>query len=236
MLLNESIDRTAFPGEKELRNSMELDDFKAAWQSLDRRLAEQNALALHVFKDNKLAQAKSLLRPLVWGQVAQLLAGIAMVMLFAPFWVKYMRAPHLLIAGLSLQAYALMFIVFAARELHLIGSIDYAAPVLTIQKQLATLRNWRIRMAPLFGITGCFIWIPLMLVIFKSLGADVWVKSPEVVYWFLASGFASLGIMLAIWKWSRHPSLVKVTEDYTAGRSLQRAQSVLDEVARFEHE
>ena len=65
MLLNESIDRTAFPGEKELRKSMELDDFKAAWQSLDRRLAEQNAMALHVFRDNKLAQAKSLLRPLV---------------------------------------------------------------------------------------------------------------------------------------------------------------------------
>ncbi len=215
---------------------MELDDLKAAWQSIDRRLAEQNQLALHVFKENKLAQAKSLLRPLVWGQVLQLLAGLYMIVLFAPFWIEHRHAPHLLISGLALHAYGLLFVIFAARELFLIGTIDYAAPVLTIQKQLLTLRNWRIRMAPLMGLTGCFIWIPLMLVIFKYLGVDVWQKSPQLVYIFIASGFISLIVFLGIWKWSRRPSLVQETNDYSAGRSLRRAQSVLEEVSRFERE
>ncbi len=215
---------------------MELDDLKSAWQSIDRRLAEQNALALHVFKENKLAQARSLLRPLQWGQVLQLLTGLGMIIWFAPFWVEHRHVPHLLISGLLLHVYGLLFVIFAARELFLIGTIDYAAPVLTIQKQLLTLRNWRIRMAPIFGLTGCFIWIPLMLVIFKYLGVDVWQKSPGLVLIFIASGLISLIVFLSIWKWSRGPSLVQETNDYSAGRSLQRAQSVLDEIARFEQE
>ena len=218
---------------------MELDDLKLAWQSLDRRLAEQHALNLHIFQDTKLAQAKSKLRPLMIGQVLQLLAGVAFCFLFAPFWVRHFGTPHLMIYGILLHAYGIMFIVLAARELHLIGSIDYSAPVLVIQKHLAELRSWRIRIVPLFGVTGCFSWIPLMLVIFQWLGADVWVRSPEVVYWFLASGFVSLGVLLAIQKWMRHPNRAKVAKsfkDSNVGRSLQRAESVLAEIARFERE
>lgn len=218
---------------------MELDDLKLAWQSLDRRLAEQHALNLHMFKDTKLAQVKSKLRPLVFGQVLQLLAGVAMIVLFPPFWVEHFRTPHFLISGVLLRAYGIMFCILAGRELHLIWHIDYAAPVLVIQKQLAQLRRWRIRSAPLMGITGCFIWIPLMLVIFQWLGADVWVKSPLVVYVFIACGFVALGVFLAIRKWLRHPNRVNIAksfDDSSVGRSLQRAESVLAEIASFGRE
>jgi hypothetical protein len=68
-----------------------------------------------------------------------------------------------------LHAYGLLLVLFAVRSLHLIGCIDYAAPVLRIQRQLAELRRWRTRVEwPLFGIVGCFIWIPLLLVIFRD--------------------------------------------------------------------
>ena len=218
---------------------MELDDLKLAWQSLDRRLAEQHALNLHVFKETKLAQAKSKLRPLMIGQVLQLLAGVAICLLFAPFWIEHIGTPHFLISGVLLHAYGIMFIALAVRELILIGQIDYAAPVLVIQKQLAELRRWRIRIAPLFGVTGCFIWIPLMLVIFNWLGADLWVKAPQVVYWCFANGFVGLGILLAIRKWSqhqRHVNFGKAEDDSIVGRSLQRAECVLAEIASFERE
>ena len=69
---------------------MELDDFKAAWQTLDRRLAEQNALNIHLFKEAKLTQVKSQLRPLVIGQVVQLIAGILMSLLFGSFWFDHL--------------------------------------------------------------------------------------------------------------------------------------------------
>ena len=43
--------------------TMELDDFKSAWQTLDRRLAQQNAIKLAEFRDRKLGAARASLRP-----------------------------------------------------------------------------------------------------------------------------------------------------------------------------
>ncbi len=46
---------------------MELDDFKQAWQSLDRRLEQQHVLNLQLFKDGKLDETRRGLRPLKLG-------------------------------------------------------------------------------------------------------------------------------------------------------------------------
>ena len=218
---------------------MELDDFKAAWQTLDRRLAEQNALNIHLFKEAKLTQVKSQLRPLMIGQVVQLIAGILMSLLFGSFWFDHLDKPHLMLCGLALHAYGIMFIVLAGRELHAINQIDYAAPVVEIQKQLANLRTWRIRMAPLFAITGSIIWIPLLLVIFAWLGADVWTDDPNVVYWFIASSVISLAIVFGIIHWLRHPSrqgLANSLDEGSVGQSIRRAQHTLVELERFARE
>jgi hypothetical protein len=39
--------------------------------------------------------------------------------------------------------------------------------------------NGRPKRRPLFGIVGCFIWTPLVLVIFSALGADLWALHPN---------------------------------------------------------
>ena len=46
---------------------MELDDFKSAWQSLDRRLQRDDTLKLHELRERKLDKARGSLRPLYWG-------------------------------------------------------------------------------------------------------------------------------------------------------------------------
>lgn len=51
---------------------MELDDFKSAWQSLDRRLELDNRLKLHALHERSTHKARRALRPLVWGQIAQI--------------------------------------------------------------------------------------------------------------------------------------------------------------------
>jgi len=215
---------------------MELDDFKTAWQSLDQRLSEQNALSFALYKDTKINKAKATLRPLIIGQVVQLIAGILMSWLFAPFWIEHMQSTHLMLSGMALHAYGIMFIVLAARELYTINQIDYAAPVLEIQKQLAALRTWRIRIAPIFAVTGSVIWIPLLLVIFAWLGADIWVTEPAVVYWFFASAAISFAIVFGIIFWLRHPSrksLAASLDESSSGQSIRRALQIMDELERF---
>lgn len=214
---------------------MELDDFKTAWQTLDRRLEQQYALDFQIFKDGKISKVKSALRPLVIGQIVQIVSGTLLVIVLARFWVAHRNVPHLLLCGILLHAYSVVLIIFAGRELHLILNLDYTAPVLQIQRQLAQLRVWRAGVAPwVFGATGCFIWIPLLLVIFQWQGVDVWVRSPSLVYIFIACGFVCLLFLLGLMKWARAPHRAKALDDSSAGRSVCRAEAVLDEIARFE--
>ena len=110
-----------------------------------------------------------------------------------------------MIYGISVHLYGIMLIVFAARDLFLIKQFDYSAPVLVLQKQIAALRQWHVRAGLWFGVTGCFIWIPLMLMIFHGLGADVWKRSPQVVGWFFASALVGLGFIYALVAFSRRP-------------------------------
>jgi hypothetical protein len=217
--------------------SVELDEMKSAWLALDRRLERQEALHLNAFRDNRLDRLEAALRPLRVGQIVQIIVGVLLTFVFAPFWVEHRDTPHLLITGLALHAYALMFIVFAARDLYIIQRIDYAAPVLEIQRRLADLRAWRVRVAPVFGAVGCLVWVPFLLWLFEvAFGVDVYALHPQVVYVFIASGLACFGLMVLLMRWLRNPRrarFAKLLEDSVAGRGIAKAQRFVDEVATF---
>jgi hypothetical protein len=169
----------------------------------------------------------------------QLVVGIVLCVLFAQVWIAYWPSVHLVVCGLLLHAYAVLLTAQAARDLYMIGSIDYSASVVHIQKRLAQLYAWRVRVAPIYAITGCVVWIPLMLVIFRALGVDVWQRQPSVVYWFLASGALCLLVLAGLHTYVRRPAraaLARSMDDSTAGRSVIRAQSALAEIAQFESE
>lgn len=217
---------------------MELDDMKQAWKTLNQRLERQHALDLAAFRDGKLDQARRRLRPLWWGQLLQIVAGIFLMLLFAPYWVEHLDSPHLAVYGLLLHVYGLMFILTAARNLHL-QRFDYGAPVLEIQRRVAALRRWRLTEAVLYGVTGCFMWIPLLLIGFQQLGADLWVTAPSVVWGNMASGVACLAIMYGLIRWSRRPGHERfraALERSSIGRGVLETQSLMDELARFEME
>jgi hypothetical protein len=208
-----------------------------AWQALDRKLERQHTLALHQFKENKLAKLRGGFRPLVVGQIIQAIIGLILALFAGSFWFDHIGNPHLMIDGLLLHGFALMMMVFAIRDLFLIRAIDYDASVLAIQKQLAELRTWRLRAGIWFAVAGGLIWVPALLVIFYLMGADLWVHKPEVVYWNVASGFICLGIAYGVLWWSRRPGherLAKYLRESSAGKSVTRAEEMLGEVERFE--
>lgn len=217
----------------------ELDDLKSTWETLNRNLERQHALALHQFREKKLNRFRAGFRPLVIGQIIQIICGALLALVAGNFWYDHLGVAHLMICGLTVHLYGIMLIVFAARDLFLIKQFDYAAPVLVLQKQIADLRDWHRRAGLWFGISGCLVWIPLLLMIFHGLGADVWQRNPEVVGWFVVSALICLGVLYAIVAWSRRPGKEKFArnlEDSSAGRSVNRAQSVLEEIAQFERE
>ncbi|WP_243049712.1 hypothetical protein [Dyella sp. RRB7] len=220
---------------------MELDDFKLAWQQIDRRLEQQHALNLQWLQTTAATRARRRLRPLWFGQLLQMAGGVALIVLAAGFWSARRDNPHLLACGLMLHGYGLMLVLAGARNLYLIGRVDYGLPVLVIQKRLAALRAWRVGVeAPVFGALGCFVWIPLALVSFDHWwGVDLWVRAPVVVWSFIASGVACLLVFGGIIAWSRRPGherMANVLSRQAAGGSVQRAQAELQELARFEQD
>ena len=87
--------------------------------------------------------------------------------------------------------------------------------------------------------TGCFIWVPLLLLVFRALGADLLVHKPSVFHWFLASAAVPLIIVLAAMQLSRLPGWERFRRgmhDGAAGASLTKTEKLLAEIADFEQQ
>jgi hypothetical protein len=160
------------------------------------------------------------------------------MVLFAPFWVEHRHTLHLFVTGIMLHAYALMLILMAARNMHLVKSIDYATPVLAIQRQIARLYAWRLREAWWFGAVGCLIWVPFVLYVFALMGADLYVSQPMFVAINALCGLACLAVFLWLTMLLRRRSSrwARAMDNSAVGASVRRARLRLEELARFENE
>jgi hypothetical protein len=216
---------------------MELDEFKSAWKSLDARLARDNALSLQLLRDRRTDKARSSLRPLFWGQLAQMAFGLVFIVLGGLLWSTRPDVASVIVAGVVVHLYGLACAVLAGATLAGIGKIDYAAPVLEIQKALARVRKLYIVGGIVAGLPWWFLWVPLLIVLSALIGVDLVARAPGMVWIGLAVG--AIGLLGTWWfhRWSRSPArprLAEAMEDAVTGRSLRRAQAQLEELQRFE--
>jgi hypothetical protein len=218
--------------------TMELDEMKFAWQALDRRLEQQHALSLRLFRDGRMDKLQRGLRPLVWGQAIQMLIGVLGLLVLAPIWIAHWRDPAVLIAGVVMHAYCVGLIVVGAAVQAQVARIDYGAPVLAIQRRLLELRRtYAVWGAIAVGWPWWFLTAPLLVVLTRGA---IMVDAPSAIWIQLAIG--AVGLFVTWWffyRWSRRPeraALARKLDDSTSGGSLRRAQLALDEIARFEQE
>ena len=217
---------------------MELDDLKTAWQILDRRLEQQSALNLHIFREGKLDKVRRSLRRLYWGQIAQILFGDAMILFGIFSSLRYQAVPHLLFCGMSLLVYGVLVVVFGGVSLARISRIDYAAPVLEIQKQVNVLRHTYVITSVCAGLPWWLLWIAVVaLEAMSNLGIDLFVTAPAFMWGNVIVGIAGLLATGWLYRWARdprHPRLAAALDNTVTGRSLRNAKRQLDEIARFE--
>ncbi len=218
---------------------MELDELKATWQALDRRMQQSNAIQLQLFKDGRFNKMRAGLRPLFWGQIVQILFGVLTILIGIAFWSQHREVAHLFYTGLILHVYGVVTIITAGLTLGKIRSIDYAAPVLSIQKQLASVRRIYVGSGVVVGYSWWLMWIPFAVVVFGFLGVDISTVAPGFVPISAAIGIAGLLAMWAFHRWASNPRRGPFGQRYAeslSGGSLRRAQRVLDEITQFEKE
>ena len=216
---------------------MELDELKLAWQSLDRRLEQQSALNLHVLREGKLDKVRAMLRRAYWGKIALILFGDALIYFGIISTMRYLATPHLLVCSLFMFAYGLMVVVLSGVNLGRISQIDYAAPVLEIQKRVAALHRSHAIANLWAGMPWWLLWIAIFVLEVKAnLGVDLFKTAPSFVWANIA--FGSAGIVVCLWLYRRwrqkRPDAVRKFEDQSF-RSLTNARKMLDEIARFEN-
>ena len=216
---------------------MELDEMKLAWQTLDQRLEQQHALNVQIYRDTRLDKMRRGLRPLVWGQALQMVIGVLGLLVLAPIWIAHRHDTAVLIAGVVMHVYCVSLIVFGAVIQGNIARLDYAAPVLVIQRQLLKLRRiYAVGGALVVGLPWWFLTAPLLVVLTRGV---IMQNAPSVIWIQLAIG--ALGLLATWWfhRWSHRPeraALARKLDDSSTGGSLRRALAATDDIARFEQE
>lgn len=218
---------------------MELDDLKSAWKALDRRLERDATIHLQLLRERRLDKARGSLRPLYIGQILQMLWGLGFILLGALLWSTKPDVAAVIAAGVVVHAYGVVCIIAAGIVLGGIGRIEYAAPVLEIQKRLAHVRRAYIVSGMVAGLPWWFLWVPLLIVLLGLAGVDLYAHTPATVW--IGLGVGALGLLATAWfhRWSRNPArprLARAVENAVTGASLRRAQAQLDELQRFERE
>jgi hypothetical protein len=220
---------------------MELDEMKQAWQALDRQLERQQALNWRIWRDGQAERLRRGLRPLVWGQSVQIAFGIAIALWGISFWSTHHGIWQAMACGIVMQALGTLAVILPARVLSLVQGVDYAAPVLEIQQRIARLRAWRVGVeAPVFAVLGSLIWIPATLMLIQyamdRAGEDLWGNLTGVMPWLLLCAAVSLAVVALAYALLRRFGRRRWLEDHFAGRTVQKAEAMLEEIARFERE
>lgn len=218
--------------------TMELDDFKSAWQTLDQRLQLNNALKLHELRERTLAKTRSSLRPLFWGQIAQiLLIGVPAILLAVLLWMSKPAFASVIVAGVALHAYGVLTIIGAGVVLGQLAKIDNSAPVVEIQKQLARTRTLYVRSGMICGLPWWFLWVVILMVLAGLGDVDLLARAPLMVWGGLGVGVLGLMLTFQFHHWVRRPERAhfgRIMDDSLTGSSLREAIAQLQEVQRFE--
>lgn len=215
---------------------MHPDELKHAWQALDLRLQRHDRLQLQAMLRQDLQRVRGSLRPLLWGQLLQLPFGLACIALASLLWRLQALPAHLIAAGVALHVYGVVTVAMAGIVLARLLRIDYAAPVLEIQRQLAHTRRWHVVAGLLCGLPWWLLWVPVLMALAALAGVDLLAHAPAMVWLGLGVGVAGLALCAALYKRSRDPArprLAWLVDRWLGGDSLRRASTLLDEAARF---
>jgi hypothetical protein len=172
----------------------------------------------------------------------ELICGVVTALLVGSFLAGHIHEVRFAVPALVLHSAVLFTIVASVRQLAWLGQIDYAAPVVAIQHDLARLRASRLRTTRFLLLLSPLLWTPFAIVAAQGLfGFDLYRGfGPGWIVANLALGVAV--IPLTVWlthryaeQLGRSPWMERLADDI-AGRSLATAKGHLDEIARFEEQ
>src|SRR5262245_849125 len=183
---------------------MELDELKTRWKDTDRRLEALERplrLALQLARAGTLDRMRSKLRAVrlvLWYEVA---FGVLAALLLGSYLFKHLGTLRFALPAAVLHIGAVVTLAVAVRQLVALGQVDYAGPVVGIQRRLAELGLVRARANRWLLLSAPLLWAFLVVVVPHGLiGLDVY--RAFGVPW-IAANFGFGAAILAAEAWLR---------------------------------
>jgi len=221
---------------------MNLDDLKDKWADYDRKLESSIRLNVSVLRQSVLRQVNSSLQRLFRFIVVELCINCAMVIWLGMFIGNHVGELKFIMPAIALDLFALSLVVFGVHQWVALGSVDYSASIVVIQKKLELLRLYRIRATKWTLLLTPLIWIPLLIVTLKGLfGVNAYALFDSGwIAMNLLFGVAMIPLMICAarryaHRMQRSPIIQRLMNDI-AGRNLMAATTYLNELSQFERE
>ena len=215
---------------------MELDDFKAAWHTLDARLARQERLQLELLRGQRSDRARRNLRALSIGMALQAALGLGLVLLGIACWKQNPGVAGLFASGIALHAFGVLHIAMAGIVAGLASTADYASPVLAIQKRLRLLLRVQVLNSNLCGAPWWIMWV-VVVVGFAGLSPEP--AADGTPGWIWAS--LAIGVVgtVATWAWTARAArnrsgLYARIDDGADG--IRRNLALFEDIEQFERD
>lgn len=215
---------------------MELDELKASWQSLDRRLDRLASINLALVTDNQTRKARWRLLPVLIGAMLNVVLGGWLVSVFARFWVAHLDTPSAVVAGVALHLFFLGGVIMGVVQLLLVTRINFARPVLVIQRYLALLQAWEARSFYWAWLGAWLLWPALLIAGAMALAnVDLWAAAPAVVLVNVAPGLLVALLSVLFHRVARRSGgrLGGWLDRFLTSHSVARAKAALDELDQF---
>lgn len=188
---------------------------------------QELAARLLLTRRELLDRIRTALRPLVRGQIIQLLIGVIIIAVGAQCWARNTHVPHRLVCGAILHVYGVLVIAAGAAVCTRINRIDYSEPVDQIRSKLDAVKNIYLSVGGLIGFPWWLMWIPATV----AIGIDV-VLHPHSLIPSLVIGV--IGLAVSYWLYMRVQRSDSPTAETWrkrfAGESIANAYLILNEI------
>lgn len=207
---------------------MELDDFKAAWKTLEKSLAINERL----LRETMLGKTRRALAPFVIARAVESVLGVIVVALVMRVLVASADLRHVLVAA----PVAVFAIAMTTSSIYLFArsaGVDYGGPVAQIQRDVARLALTEFRATKWALLGGTLLWLPILLVVFEGLTGIDAIARVDLGYLAANLGFGAVVLVVGHRLANRFQGRIA---DVLAGRSLRRTRQYLNDLARFQVE
>jgi hypothetical protein len=219
---------------------MELDELKTAWQTISAQIERQADLQWFTLRDERASRARARLWPLRAGLTLQVLIGIACIVYGVAAWTSADALLRTIVEGVILHVYGVVSIICAGVVFALLRRVDWSAPVVGIQKQLADIGRFQSAASLVLGLAWWLLWIvwfDVACALFAQ--ADLYARAPAFFWISALIGMAGIFVPWLAYRWfSNHPKFreraARLLQASTGGSSLGRASALLAQIERFE--